>query len=211
MALVEIRALNSSNYLGIWKIEEQVDELQNQLQLDEIELQYLDGIKAPRRKLQWLATRLLIRRIIKPAGQILMDWNALGKPQIINYDFEVSISHADDLAVALVGTQVSGVDVEFIRDRIEKVAPKFTRDDEFNFIDSEYKERYLTLFWSLKEAVFKKMGGGGIDFKEHIKIMPFNLKNDEGNGEVFYLKNITPQSLRFNYQWLGEAVIVWII
>lgn len=210
MALIEIKELKLGNFLGIWKIEEEEDELKEQLMLDESELEFLDSVTFPGRRRQWLASRVLIRKMVNPPGQILMDWNHLGQPVVLNYDFNVSISHCNEMAVALVGDRVSGIDVEKMSDKVNRIAPKFVREDEFDFIKSHtHQNGYLIGLWASKEALFKLKGGGGIDFKKHLKVNPFEM-DEQGIFTIEYLKNGS-QTFQMNYRWLGDHFLVWVL
>ncbi|MGB0429469.1 MAG: 4'-phosphopantetheinyl transferase family protein [Bacteroidia bacterium] len=209
MALVEIRELKPANFLGVWKIEEQEGFFHNELWLDDEEKQFLNGIKASGRRLQWLASRLLIRKIINPAGQILMEWDSFGKPIIINYDFEVSISHSSDMVAVIVGDCKSGIDIERHDRKVERIAKKFVRPDEFDFVEKGKESAYYITFWAAKETMFKYYGGGGIDFKEHMQIAPF-IMDKSGKFEMHFLKNEN-QTLYLNYQWLQGHILTFCV
>lgn len=210
MALVEIRKLRPANFLGIWKIEEDETYFRNELWLDEHEIEFLDKIKAENRRLQWLASRLLIRKIINPKGQILMEWDSFGKPVIINYDFEVSISHSSDMVSVIVGDRKSGNDIERHDRKVERIARKFVRDDEMDFVEENIKTKYYITFWAAKETMFKYYGGGGIDFKKHMKVFPFEMK-EKGNFLMHYLKEANPHELTLNYEWIDGHILTYCI
>ena len=201
--------MKSANYLGIWKIEEDESFFRNELQLDEHENEFLSTIKAENRRLQWLSTRLLIRRIINPKGQILMEWDDFGKPIIINYDFEVSISHSNEMVSVIVGDRKSGNDIERKDRKVERIARKFIRDDEFAFIEEEIATDYYITIWAAKETMFKFYGGGGIDFKEHMSVKPFKME-EKGEFEMEYLKGGN-EMLTINYEWINGHILTHCI
>lgn len=210
MALVEIRKLRPANFLGIWKIEEDEAFFRNELWLDEHEIEFLDKIKAENRRLQWLSSRLLIRKIINPKGQILMEWDDFGKPVIINYDFEVSISHSSDMVSVIVGDRKSGNDIERHDRKVERIARKFVRDDEMAFVEMGKETLYYITLWAAKETMFKYYGGGGIDFKKHMQVLPFTMA-DKGAFSMHYLKESTRQEFILNYEWLDGHILTYCI
>lgn len=209
MALVEIRELKPANYLGVWKIDESEEFFTENLWLDEEEKEFLSGINAPGRRLQWLSSRLLIRKIINPAGQILMEWDSFGKPIIINYDFEVSISHCTDMVAVIVGDAKSGIDIEKQDRKVDRIAKKFVREDEFAFVEEQIHTDYYITFWAAKETMFKFYGGGGIDFKEHMKVHQFKM-SDKGQFDMEYLKG-EKEILRVNYEWIDGHILTYCL
>ncbi|MFY0674581.1 MAG: 4'-phosphopantetheinyl transferase superfamily protein [Bacteroidia bacterium] len=209
MALVEIRELKPANYLGVWKIEESEQFFNENLWLDDEEKQFLASINAPGRRLQWLASRLLIRKIINPAGQILMEWDSFGKPIIINYDFEVSISHCTDMVAVIVGDSKSGIDIEKQDRKVERIAKKFVREDEYAFVEDSICTDYYITFWAAKETMFKYYGGGGIDFKEHMKLYPFKM-GEKGHFEMEYMKGRS-ELLKIYYEWVDGHILTYCL
>ena len=209
MPLVEITELKVGNFLGVWSIDEDEQELRQQLTLDQGEIDFLNSVTNEARRVQWLASRVLIRTIVKPPGQILMDWNKLGQPIVLNYDFKVSISHCKQMAAAIVGDRDSGVDIELASAKVERIAKKFVRDDEFEFIPKHLKQEYYMVIWAAKEALFKMKGGGGIDFKEHLRTLPF-LMEASGHLKINYQKG-GHQTLDAFYQWIEGHILVWIL
>lgn len=205
------RSLSVSSFLGVWQIEEQEEELMSQLVLDADELSYLSSIKVQEKRLQWLASRLLIRRIVNPPGQIIMEWNKRGKPVIINYDFEVTISHSRQMAAVVVGESVCGVDIEKVDPKIGRIARKFVREDERSFIQPPYENEMCTLIWGVKESLFKFIGGGGVDFKENLRILPFSY-SQKGVIDAHHISNgVVQQNFKLGFEILNhEYALVWV-
>ena len=61
MSLVYLRELDQHTKFAIWRIEEDEQTLSNQLQLDALEEQKLISLSNGKRRLHWLATRVLLR------------------------------------------------------------------------------------------------------------------------------------------------------
>lgn len=173
--------------------------------LDEEEEGYLKSIKHPPRRLQWLASRLLIRRIMNPAGQILMEWDKRGKPHLLNYDSEITISHSGDYAAVLVSDRPGGVDIEERTNKINRISHKFIHDEEESLAASTEE---LIIVWSAKESLFKYKGGGGIDFRQHMRIKKIDRKSQLIHAD--YLKN-THEHYEINFQWIGDYLLTWLL
>ncbi|MCB0736601.1 MAG: 4'-phosphopantetheinyl transferase superfamily protein [Bacteroidetes bacterium] len=171
------KSLPSGSLMALWRIEETEEELSSKLMLDDSEKNYLAGIKADNKRLQWLASRVLIRELVNPPGQILMDWDQHGRPYVLNYDFEVSISHSRNMAAVIVGESRCGIDVEEINNKIGRISKKFVSDEERVFISTDNSILYETLIWGAKEALFKLIGGNGVDFKKNLRIHAFKLND----------------------------------
>jgi len=209
LALVEIRKLRAGTFLGLWRIEESEEEYREQLWLDEEEMEFLASISHESRRLQWLASRLLIRRIIQPKGQILMEWDDFGKPVIINYAFEVSISHCKDMVAVIVGDTVTGIDIEQKTNKIGRIAHKFMNAAEKEFVEEHQALEYQLIIWAAKETVFKYVGGGGIDFREHLHVKPFVLK-EKGSFDMQYTKREIEDHV-LHYEWIEDHILTYCL
>ena len=74
-----------------------------------------------------------------------------------------------------------GIDIEQIKEKVERIAHKFMRKDELTFINSDNKISHLYVCWCAKEAVYKCFGQKEISFLDNILLDPFNF---EGHGCV---------------------------
>lgn len=88
----------------------------------------------------------------------------------------ISISHSGNwLALMHSKNKEVGVDVEQIRERILKIKTRFLSESELILAENNLEK--LTLFWSAKEAAFKKFGGNTVFFKAHQEIKSVDEKN----------------------------------
>lgn len=98
---------------------------------------------------------------------ILIENDSHGAPFLKDGNYQVSISHEDDLAVAVVANRsvlTLGVDLLKITDKNSSIIYKFLDDDEKLMID-EYKNKFdynflCSAFFSSKEALSKLLGYG---------------------------------------------------
>lgn len=155
--------------LGIWKITESLSELENRALLSEAEKKQMEAIKLEKRKKEWLATRILLRTLAK--GKTL-DFLPNGKP-ILHPNSHISISHSGDLAGMALSSQPVGLDIQGVDEKLLRIEKKFVNSSESSFLpDNAYRVEYLTVIWSVKEAVFKYFGEL-VDFADHIRVAPF--------------------------------------
>jgi len=131
MALAYHREIDRNTSFAIWKIEESADELLAQLQLKEHELSYLDTLINGKRNLHWLSTRVLLRRMMDTDNYIDCKVDSSGKPYLSNFPHHISLSHSYDYAAVMVSkNKAVGIDIELVKDKIERIAHKFLSKEE---------------------------------------------------------------------------------
>ncbi len=180
MALAYHREIDRDTSFAIWKIEESADELLAQLQLKEHELSYLDTLNNGKRNMHWLSTRVLLRWMMDTDNYIDCKVDSSGKPYLSNFPHHISLSHSYDYAAVMVSkSKAVGIDIELVKDKIERIAHKFMSKEELDFIQDKDRIDQLYVTWCAKEAIYKLHGKKNISFLEHIKLEPFEY---EGSG-----------------------------
>jgi phosphopantetheine--protein transferase-like protein len=170
----------------VWKIEEEASFFLNKLSLTSIQLEEYYAVKHPSKKLEWLASRLLLQNVVFDKTLVK---NANGKPMLLNENEHISLSHCFGYAAVIYSkTKTVGIDIEPINDKVQRIAPRFLSPTELAFIDKEQTTKHLIACWCIKEAIFKMAGVEGVNFDEEISIKPFQL-NDEMQAEVTLNKN----------------------
>ncbi|MDO8992135.1 MAG: 4'-phosphopantetheinyl transferase superfamily protein [Daejeonella sp.] len=187
MALAYHREIDRNTSFAIWKIEESADELLAQLQLKEHELSYLDTLINGKRNMHWLSTRVLLRRMMDTDNYIDCKVDSSGKPYLSNFPHHISLSHSYDYAAVMVSkSKAVGIDIELVKDKIERIAHKFLSKEELDFIQDKDRIDQLYVTWCAKEAIYKLHGKRNISFLEHIKLEPFEY---EGSGSFDAMLN----------------------
>lgn len=74
--------------------------------------------------------------------------------------------------LGIAGSEV-GVDIEQYGERVRKVAHKFMREDEQPSVFRGTDTWSLLLHWSAKETMFKCLNASEVDFRGHMRILPF--------------------------------------
>ncbi|MBU0694901.1 MAG: 4'-phosphopantetheinyl transferase superfamily protein [Bacteroidetes bacterium] len=173
--------INEDTTIGLWKITETPEDLEHRLQLKNHELTLLRSLSKEKRNLHWLATRVLLRKMLNTNEYIDCQADENGKPILINHPHHISLSHSYDYAAVMVSkTKKVGIDIEIIKDKIIRVQQKFLSDDELAFINNENRTEHLYVCWCAKEALYKLNGKKETSFRNHIHLSPFNYA-ENGN------------------------------
>ena len=210
MALVYLRELDSDTKFAIWKIEETSTELLDRLQLDEQEKSILERISKGKRTLHWLASRVLLRYLLKTDDFISCPSDENGKPYLPNYPYEISITHSYDYAGLMMSSKgPCGIDLEIVKDKVLRIKEKFMKPHELAFIKSDEVEQ-LYACWCAKEAVYKLQGNKGISFLENITIMPFTYK-PQGVMTVMLRKDQLARSFQVYYEKFQDYMLGYVV
>ncbi len=179
MPVVFNKNIDDQTILAVWKIEESEELLLAGLQLKQHELDYLSSLNNGKRLLHWLSTRLLLRTMLNTAEYIDCRMDEHGKPYLVNKDAQISLSHSYDYAAVMIGEDRSvGVDIEQVKEKIHRIQQKFLTPSELAQANIKDNTQGLYACWCAKEAVYKWYGKKGLEFKKHIHIQPFELKNE---------------------------------
>lgn len=155
-----------------WELNESSDELLQLINLSDIDTLQLQSFKIEKRRKEWLATRLLVQMVTNEQPEIKYQPN--GQPLLIRPQYHISISHTQDIAViALHPKHKVAIDVEMINARVGSVANRFISEEEEKMISNTETLLWQTIIWSAKEALFKWWGEKEVDFKKHMRILPF--------------------------------------
>ena len=178
MPVIYNKDIDDQTILAVWKIEEEEEELLAGLQLKQHELDFLGTLNKGKRLQQWLSTRLLLRKMLNTAEYIDCRMDEHGKPYLVNSPYSISLSHSYDYAAVMIGKDRSvGVDIEKIKPKIHRIQQKFLSAPELAQPNIKDHTEALYVCWCVKEAVYKWYGKKGLEFRKHIHIQPFDLKN----------------------------------
>ncbi len=167
MAVILNKIIDEQTKLAVWKIEETEEELLRGLQLKTHELDFIASLNNGKRLLHWLSTRLLLRTMLQTNDYIDSRMDDQGKPYLVNGGYHISFSHSFDYA---------GVDIEFIKEKIQKIRNKFLTSKELSGLPEKDNTLALYICWCAKEAIYKWYGKKGLEFRKHIHIFPFEAQ-----------------------------------
>lgn len=210
MPITFYQDINSDTAIGLWKITENPKELEAQLQLKEHELKILHSLSKEKRNLHWLATRVLLRKMINTNQYIDFKVDENGKPYLANHPHHISLSHSYDYAAVMVSkTRKVGIDIEIIKQKIERVQNKFMTEKELSFISDESRLEKLYVCWCAKEALYKLNGKRETSFKDHICISDFAYA-DEGTLKAKIEKNNRDKSYVVNFKRFDDYMLGYV-
>ncbi|MCB9338850.1 MAG: 4'-phosphopantetheinyl transferase superfamily protein [Lewinellaceae bacterium] len=166
------------SHLGIWKIEEPEDFFLRQLDLEAIEENELARIKG-RRRLEWLASRLLVHQLLErhhPGLRLPVVKDDFGKPHTPDSHFHLSYSHSHEFVAAILAHSPTGIDIQFFVSKISAIAPRFMNEEELASLQASTRLEHAHFYWCIKEALFKAYGRKALDFRQSILVQPFDYQ-----------------------------------
>ncbi|WP_299497833.1 4'-phosphopantetheinyl transferase superfamily protein [Mucilaginibacter sp.] len=176
MAIAYRQRIDEDTEFALWKIEEQAEDLYKQLQLNDEEKAFVENISNGKRHLHWLGTRVLLRKMLRTEEYIDCRVDGHGKPYLVSLPYHISLSHSFDYAAVMISKKNPvGIDIEQIKQKVERIASRFLRPVELAFINNEHKIQQLYACWCVKEAVYKCHGQKEVSFMDDILIKPFSF------------------------------------
>ena len=208
MALYSIREINSDISLGIWEIEETEDTLNSYIELSEQEKQNFNAFKSKARRIQWLATRVLLKTMTNSIYKI--DYSSTGKPFLKNSPIKISLSHSDKyVAILLNKKEETGIDIERIGDKIERIKHKFLNSKELSNIQEQASLQKLHIYWAAKESLYKLYGKKELIFKENLLIDSFEYA-EKGNLKASINQSGFNKSFLLEYEKINGHILVFV-
>jgi 4'-phosphopantetheinyl transferase len=208
MSLLLHRHLAPEGELGIWKIEEEEAFFFERLDLYPEEKEQIEGMKG-RRRLEWLAGRYLLHYMSgrEVRGACLID--EFGKPHLENSLFQISLSHSHELVAIMAAPLAVGVDIQYLVEKIGRIADKFLRPEESASISDGTRLEHLHVYWGAKEALYKAYGRRELDFRENLFVNPFEFSARGGRTTGWIRKNSFQMEMEVFYEQREGYVLVW--
>lgn len=184
----------------LWKIEESEEELLDNLHLDKDEFADFNSLKVPVRRLEWLGARNALKVLLNEYGQFFHYKDEFGKPHLRNSSIGVSMSHAKGYGGAAINLHGHiGLDIEWVRPQISRIAKKFTNEPEAKWATGD--ETKLTQIWAAKEALYKLHGRTQLAFAEQL-LLNIDGEHPPTSGDI--LENDKKEKFKLNFgSWDG--------
>ncbi|QNH63171.1 4'-phosphopantetheinyl transferase superfamily protein [Hymenobacter sediminicola] len=178
MPLHSLSPISSQALLGLWQLTEPIEALWPLLpDLLHYTARFPYGRDETRTR-QWLAGRVLAHRLLQELTDIpaTLSNDANGRPFFEQLpELGVSLSHSGEWVAAVVARGAAvGTDIELVRPKAQKLAPRFLSEAERADAGSEAVKH--SLYWSAKETLYKLHSRRGLVFKEQIVLDPFGLR-----------------------------------
>lgn len=190
MPLHKVVYLQPNTKLYLWKISEDFDTLFREVRLKDSSLARLEGMKSESHQKGFLAVRMILQHLEYTDFDLLYD--EFGKPHLKPQgcsikDLELSISHSHDFSAIVISEQKVGLDLEQLKNKILKIAPRFMDISHLENLSTDEKIKKATVIWGIKESIFKLKNEVGISFSDHISENAFTFDD-----------KITTATLKFN-------------
>lgn len=196
MALYKTLTISKNTKVLIWKIEESIDELKDGVSLSENSKTRLNSMKSDLHQKGFLSIRHLLKEINLTDADVYYD--EFGKPNLTNGSY-ISITHSFTFtAIIFSDERPVGIDVEKQREKILKIAHKFTPIEEYKTIANvDALISKLTIVWGAKESLYKIYGKKKLRFLHHIYVDDFNFADKKTTGEIRFDSKIDSYNIEF--------------
>jgi len=196
MPLYKTIRVNDFTKVLIWKIEESLEDLTKGIELTEQSKKRVDAMKSILHQQGFMS----IRQLLKQAGYVDADvfYDEFGKPHLKDKNY-LSISHSFTFTAIIISKKKPvGIDIEKQRDKIVKIAHKFTPIEEYNTIaNHEALVSKLTIVWGAKESLYKIYGKKKLQFLHHIYIEDFSFIDTKTTGVIKYKGYVSSYDICF--------------
>ena len=175
MGCISKHYLNEFTILGVWKIEEDLKTLLGMVELDPDDKKKYKEFTSTSRKLEFLSVRALLAELLGKEARIV--YNKNNKPFLKDGSMFISISHSNKLtSILLSSNEKVGIDLEYMRTNINRIAFKFINRNEKVTRKQEDRRYHLYVHWCAKEALYKICDKEGISIKKNLTIEPFEVR-----------------------------------
>ncbi|MAP80228.1 MAG: 4-phosphopantetheinyl transferase [Aequorivita sp.] len=184
MPLYKTITVNNATKVFIWKIEESFDWLSKGIELTENCANRVAGMKSDIHRSGFMSIRHLLALAGYTDHDLYYDQN--GKPHLRDSK-HISITHSFNFSAIIVSDAEVGIDIEKQRNKILKIAHKFTPIQEYRTIANEDALiRKLTIVWCAKESLYKSFAEKGVSFLQNIYVEEFALEDLKTTATVTY-------------------------
>ncbi len=192
--------------IGIWEISETAESIQKDYNFLLSEKFVYEKINAEKRKIEFLATRLMLKKIVGEKTEII--YHDTGKPTIKDSHLHVSISHSASVVVVIVSNDKSGIDVEQTNRKIDMVAKRFlSREEYFHIQNLQQSQMAKIIYWGAKESIFKCSDYQGVHFYKQIHIHPFPIRKEGTFSGKLIAENTTEKFKLWYFTYQNNMVV----
>jgi 4'-phosphopantetheinyl transferase len=196
MSLYKIIHVNKSIKVLIWKIEESLEDLSSGISLTKYSKNRVSNMKSELHQRGFMSIRHLLAEVGYQDKDLFYD--ELGKPHLTDGKF-ISITHSFNFSAIIVsGTSPVGIDIEKQRDKIVKIARKFTPFEEYKTLaNHDALVRKLTIVWGAKESLYKIYEQKGLSFLHDIYVTDFEFENQGTTASIRFIDDHSTYNVSF--------------
>ncbi|MEZ4878091.1 MAG: 4-phosphopantetheinyl transferase [Flavobacterium sp.] len=203
MPVYQIFSIESHTKVYVWNISESFNELFRSVVLKDVSLARLEKMKAEGHQKGFLA----VRKLLEVAGYDDFDlyYDDFGKPNLKDGK-HISISHSNDFSVIAVSDCNLGIDLEILKDKTLKLAPRYMDVSHLENLSKEEALEKATVIWGIKESIFKIKNIEGISFKNHIFEKKFELSVGKCSAELRFENQV--EQFNIQHQKVDSYILV---
>ncbi|MCA8831384.1 4'-phosphopantetheinyl transferase family protein [Hymenobacter pini] len=178
MPLHSLSPISQTAVLGLWHLTEPAEVLWDHLPAQPHYLARFPQGRDELRARQWLAGRVLAHHLLRELNDApaALHNDENGRPYFQELPaYGISLSHSGEWVAAVLSTQEPvGIDIELVRPKAKKLAPRVLAESEL--ADAGSNATKYCLYWSAKETLYKLHSRRGLVFKEQLLLSPFELR-----------------------------------
>lgn len=196
MPLYKTITVSKATKVYIWKVTESESELSKNIQLTQHCKNRMLGMKSEMHRRAFLSIRHLLKVANYEDKHLI--YNEFGKPHLRDGN-HISISHSHNFTAIIISSNIEvGIDIEKQRDKILRIAYKFTPIEEYRTLaNTDAIIRKLTAVWGSKESLYKIYAQQGLSFLNHINVQDFSLADEKTTAEILYKGKKSDYSISF--------------
>lgn len=192
--------------MGIWKMEENLTELESMYEVKEAEMPVYYAFRNDRRRKEWLTVRILLRTLL--GREVEICYHPSGKPYLKDESFFISITHT----IGYVGVRLAhhpvALDMEYYSKRVLHLIPRFVSVEELQYINPDYDVEIALVMWSAKETLFKLFDISDVAFDEHLFVSDLKY-GDKGVFKGRVEKDGFYAEVKLKFEIIGELILVY--
>ncbi|MEM8506985.1 MAG: 4'-phosphopantetheinyl transferase superfamily protein [Bacteroidota bacterium] len=190
MPLYKTITVSETTTLYVWKVEESESFLGKDIVLTKHCQRRLEGMKSQMHRRAFLSIRHLLAMVGYQDKDLFYD--TFGKPHLVDGN-HISITHSHEFTGIIVSTTHKvGIDIEKQREKILRIAHKFTPLEEYRTLaNTNALIQKLTIVWGAKESLYKIYAQPGLSFFNHIRVNDFLMDSGRTTAEINYRGNIS--------------------
>lgn len=161
----------NGNKIVVWKNELDEIALANKCILNQSDANKLNKIDSPKRRVEYLALRVLIQTIFDNDTQLY--YHQTGQP-FLNEVKHISISHSKNYIAIAFGEQPVGIDIELPQQKMIPLMRRILSEKENAHFGDIYDLELACKIWGTKESILKCIGDKKLDYRDSIDTTSIN-------------------------------------
>ena len=212
MPFLPLKVDRDDVYLGMWVVREDEKYFVSHLNIYENEDIHLQAIRHPRKRLEWLSSRLCLKQLLSIRHRVESLNEVTGKPYLSDHSFNISYSHSNMYSGAIASEHGAvSMDLEDLtKNRNPDLRFQFMHPDELEIYDKLKDDRFFYLIWSGKETLYKIHGQRGIVFKENFLIpYPSAQMKPEGSVKGIITTKDARKTYEIHYKFFEDILLTY--